>query len=69
MNNYYIALYNKRGEEIKTPLCPTWYGISEDMMRGICVGLKYGYGRKTAVARAYTLNADGTPGRLVRAQY
>ncbi len=69
MNNYYIAVYNRKGEEVNIGLCPTWYHISEDMMRGICVGLWLGYGHRTAEVRAYEMDRDGNKGKLVRVQH
>lgn len=69
MKNYYIALYDRNGEELALNLCPTWYGISEDMMKGLCIGLRHGYGGKTVEARVYILNDDGSKGKLIRVQH
>ncbi len=69
MNNYYIAIYNRKGEEVNIGLSPTWYGISEDMMHGLCVGLLHGYGHSTAEVRAYEMDGNGNKGKLIRVQH
>lgn len=68
MNNYYIALFDAKGNEINTHLSPKWYCISKEMVIGLCIGLKYASGRKRAEARAYLLNPDGSKGELIRVQ-
>jgi len=68
MNNYYIAIFNRKGEEVNIGLCSTWYGISEEMMRGLCVGIFHGYGRSTAEVRVYELDGNGNKGKLIRVQ-
>ncbi len=57
-NNYYIAIYNRKGDEINV-VNPRWYGISDDMMKGLCIGLLHGYGHSTAEVRCYVMDGDG----------
>lgn len=67
--NYYITLADRNGKHITTKWSPIWYGITEQMMMGICIGMKMGDPRKTVQVLAYTLTEDNKPGNLIRAQH
>lgn len=66
--NYYITLADRNGNHITTKCSPTWYGITEQMMIGICLGIKIGDPRKAVQVLAYTLTEDNKPGKLIRRQ-
>lgn len=67
--NYYIGTFKKNGDDKVMDNMPCWYGISEEMMIGICLGMKLADNRKTIEIRAYELDNNGNRVKLARVQH
>lgn len=64
--DYHIQLVGRNGNPIKSDFCPYFYGITDEMMKGICIGIMIGSGRKTASVQVHEIE-DGKKqlGKLV----